>query len=48
MYPLIQLVPKKLSALRQKPVDEELVATRSPVIKVVRGQSLEHLVPPGS
>lgn len=44
-YP-IPASPQEIVALRQKPVDEELVATAiAGVIKVVRaqGQSLEHL-----
>ena len=38
--------PQEMIALRQKPVDEELVATAiAGVVKIVRaqGQSLEHL-----
>ncbi len=45
-YP-IPASPQEIVALRQKPVDEELVATAiAGVIKVVRaqGQSLEHLI----
>ncbi len=45
-YP-IPASPQEIVALRQKPVDEELVATViAGVIKVVRaqGQSLEHLI----
>ena len=44
-YP-IPASPQEIVALRQKPIDEELVATAiAGVIKVVRaqGQSLEHL-----
>ena len=44
-YP-IPASPQDIIALRQKPVDEELVATAiAGVIKIVRaqGQSLEHL-----